>query len=225
MRACRWLVLSVATLWLCGVAANATALPSATAAAPDTALDRFLNGLQNLQCEFTQETRDARGKLVESGQGRLVVQRPGRFRWEFRANGSAADGGQLMIADGKNLWFYERELAQVTVRAAAAALGATPIVLLSGTTSEIQAAFSIAKLASRDGLERVAIVPRTNAGDFSRAEIDFKGQVLTMMEINDKLGQSVRMKFSKAALNKPLSAALLTFVVPPGVDLIGTALH
>jgi outer membrane lipoprotein carrier protein len=219
MRAYSWLVSSIATTWLFGVAATGTA------AAPDTALDRFLNGLQNLQSEFTQETRDARGKLVESGKGQLVVQRPGRFRWEFRANGSAADGGQLMIADGKNLWFYERELAQVTVREATAALGATPVVLLSGTTSDIQSAFSITKIPSRDGLERVAIVPRNSAADFSRAEIGFKGQVLTTMEISDKLGQSVRMKFNKAARNKPLSAALLTFVVPPGVDVIGTAVH
>ena len=223
MHARSWLVLGVATTWLYGVAAVTDA--AAVAAAPDTALDRFLSGLQNLQSEFTQETRDARGNLVESGKGQLIVQRPGRFRWEFRANGSAAEGGQLMIADGKNLWFYERELAQVTVREATAALGATPVVLLSGTTSEIQSAFAITRLANRDGLERVAIVPRSNAADFSRAEIGFKGQVLATMEINDKLGQSVRMKFSKVARNKTVSATLLTFAVPPGVDVIGTALH
>jgi outer membrane lipoprotein carrier protein len=214
----RW-ILGAASMWLYGVAAIAAA------ARPDTALDRFLGGLQNLQSEFTQETRDARGKLVESGKGQLVVQRPGRFRWEFQANGSAADGGQLMIADGKNLWFYERELAQVTVREAAAALGATPVVLLSGTASEIQAAFTITRLASRDGLERVAIMPRNSSADFSRAEIGFKGQALATMEINDKLGQSVRMKFNKAIRNKPLAATMLAFVVPHGVDVIGTALH
>ncbi len=218
MHARRWLVLNVAMTWLYGVTV-------AVAAAPETALDRFLDGLQNLQTEFTQETRDARGKLVESGKGQLVVQRPGRFRWEFRANVSAVDGGQLMIADGKNLWFYERELAQVTVREATAALGATPVVLLSGTASEVQAAFSIERLASRDGLERVVITPRDNAADFSRAEIGFKGQTLATMEINDKLGQSVRMTFTKALRNKPLAATRLTFVVPPGVDVIGTALH
>ena len=218
MHAHRWLILGAASTWLYGVAAIAAA------ATPDTALDRFLGGLQNLQSEFTQETRDARGKLVESGKGQLVVQRPGRFRWEFRANGSSADGGQLMIADGKNLWFYERELAQVTVREATAALGATPVVLLSGTASEIQATFTISRLANRDGLERVAIVPRNSSADFSRAEIGFKGQILATMEINDKLGQSVRMKFTRAIRNKPLAAALLSFVVPPGVDVIGTAL-
>jgi outer membrane lipoprotein carrier protein len=219
MNARAWLAVSAAVACLCGVAG------AGGAATPANALERYLTGLQSLQSEFTQETLDARGKLVESGKGQLVVQRPGRFRWEFRANGSSADGGQLMIADGKNLWFYERELAQVTVRESIAALGATPVVLLSGTASEIQAAFTISRLASRDGLERVAIVPRSSAADFSRAEIGFKGQALVTMEINDKLGQSLRMKFSKAARNRPLAAALLTFVLPPGVDVIGTAVH
>jgi outer membrane lipoprotein carrier protein len=210
---------SAALIWLCGNAC-AVGVP-----APDTALDRYLNGLQSLQSEFTQETRDARGKLVESGRGQLIVQRPGRFRWEFRAAGSATDGGQLMVADGRNLWFYERELAQVTVRESGAALGATPVVLLSGTASEVRAAFTVSRLANRDGLERVAIVPRDSAADFTRAEIGFKGATLAVMEISDKLGQSVRMRFSKAVRNKAVAPPMLTFVVPPGVDVIGTVLH
>ena len=37
-----------------------------------------------------------------------------------------------MVADGKNLWFYDRDLEQVSVKAADAALTATPASLLSG---------------------------------------------------------------------------------------------
>ena len=38
----------------------------------------------------------------------------------------AAQSPQLMVADGKNLWFYDRDLEQVSVKAAASALTATP---------------------------------------------------------------------------------------------------
>ena len=37
-----------------------------------------------------------------------------------------------MVADGTNLWFYDRDLEQVTVKPADAALSATPAMLLSG---------------------------------------------------------------------------------------------
>ena len=100
-----------------------------------TALDRYLDGLNSLRTAFTQTVTDARGHETEAGSGTLMVQRPGRFRWDYqpRAREPGADGaavpaeragaaataaqrGQLLVADGKNLWFYDRELAQVTVK-------------------------------------------------------------------------------------------------------------
>ena len=188
-----------------------------------TPLDRFLEGLASLQTDFVQQTLNASGRKLESGKGQLVVQRPGQFRWEYKANGSAADGGQLLVADGRNLWFYERDLSQVTVRDAREALSATPITLLSGSSTDVQLAFAVSQLPDRDGLEWVAIVPRNSAGDFSRAEIGFRGRVLMAMEVTDKLGQQVQMSFSHTLRNKRVPAAMLTFKVPAGVDQIGVA--
>jgi len=215
MRPCQRIF--IAALALCAVTA-------ALAAGVDSALDRYLAGLQSLQADFSQEARDVHGKLVERGKGHLVIQRPGRFRWEFKADGVDGDGGQLMVADGRNLWFYERELAQVTVRDAASALGATPVVLLSGTSSDIESAFTVRSAGSGGGLERVEIIPHAIAADFSRAEIGFRGAVLASMDISNKLGQTVHMNFTHVERNRALAPGLLDFVVPPGVDVIGTAL-
>ena len=46
---------------------------------------------------------------------------------------AARAAGQLMVCDGKNLWFLDRDLQQVTVKPVDAALSATPAMLLSGT--------------------------------------------------------------------------------------------
>ncbi|MCW5570911.1 MAG: outer-membrane lipoprotein carrier protein LolA, partial [Steroidobacteraceae bacterium] len=64
----------------------------ATATVPATALDRFLDGLKTLRAEFSQRVTDARGATVQEGVGSLVVERPGRFRWEVRPAG--AEGSQ-----------------------------------------------------------------------------------------------------------------------------------
>jgi outer membrane lipoprotein carrier protein len=200
-------------------------LLAATANAADDPLARYLAGLVTLQADFAQTTTDARGKQVESGKGRLLVQRPGRFRWEYRAQAAGDDGGQVLVADGRNLWFYERDLAQVTVRDVAEALEATPVVLLSGTAAEVDAAFAIAAAPRRDGLDWVSVTPRAQGGDFSRAELGFRNGALMSMQISDKLGQTVLLRFTHSARNTPIAPAELQFTPPGGVDVIGTALH
>lgn len=196
-----------------GVAATSSAV---------TALDRYLAGLRTLRAEFTQTVTDARGKSLESGSGKLLVQRPGKFRWDYAARGAGANEGQLLVADGRSLWFLERDLAQVTVKPVDEALSATPMVLLSGSPEQLAAAFVIAAGARRDSLEWTVVTPRNSAADFSRAELGFRGGTLQRMVISDKLGQTVTLEFSRSTRNGPVKPDELVFVPPTGVDVIGT---
>ena len=205
--------------------ALAMLLLAATANAAGDPLARYLAGLVTLQADFAQTTTDAHGKQVESGKGRLLVQRPGRFRWEYRAQGSGDEGGQVLVADGRNLWFYERDLAQVTVRDVAEALEATPVVLLSGSAAEVSAAFEISVAPRSDGVDWVTVTPRTQGGDFARAALGFRNGSLLNMQISDKLGQVVQLRFTRSVRNTPIAATELQFTPPAGVDVIGTVLH
>jgi outer membrane lipoprotein carrier protein len=202
--------------WL-GLAALLLA-PLATAAEP-TALDRFLDGLTSLRAEFTQSTLDAAGKAVDEGSGKLLVRRPGRFRWEYTAR---AAGAQLLVADGLNLWFYDRDLEQATVKPAAAALGATPIVLLSGTPAELHAAFDLEPGPPHDGLGWVVVTPKSTSADFARAELGFRAAQLAVLVVHDRLGQQVTLQFTRSERNAAVAEAELQFKPPAGVDLIGT---
>ncbi len=126
-----------------------------------TALDTWLAGLKSLRTQFTQTTKDSQGHQTDQASGELLVLRPGRFRWESHddagpAAGSApssaatADSGQVLIADGRNVWFYDRDLQQVTVKPVDAALSATPIMLLSGG-AEVRKAFEITRCRIKGG--------------------------------------------------------------------------
>jgi outer membrane lipoprotein carrier protein len=184
-----------------------------------TALDHYLDGLTSLRAEFTQSTVDAAGKSADEGSGKLLVRRPGRFRWEYTAR---AAGVQLLVADGTNLWFYDRELAQATVKPAAAALGATPIVLLSGTPAELHAAFDLKPGAARDGLGWVVVTPKSASADFASAELGFRGAQLAVLVVRDRLGQQVTLQFMRSERNAAVAEAELQFKPPAGVDVIGT---
>jgi outer membrane lipoprotein carrier protein len=185
-----------------------------------TALDRYLDGLTSWRASFTESIVDARGKKVGSGKGLLLLQRPGRFRWEL-APDDGAESGQLLIADGRNLWFLDRDLQQVTVKPMDAALSQTPAMLLSGA-GKVREAFAVSDAGERDGLSWVRVVPRQAEADFRFAQLGFKGNDLRRMVLEDKLGQKATLSFEGALRNAPVDPAALVFVTPPGVDVIGT---
>ncbi len=225
-RPCRVPVWAVAAL----AAAGVTALTMA-AAAPGTALERYLNGLDSLSAAFTQTVTDGHGTQVDAGSGQLLVLRPGRFRWDYTPNsvGSKSGGqgkepelGQVLVADGRNLWFYDRELAQVTVKPVEVALSATPIMLLSGSSAQLHDSFEISGEGAHDGLDWVGVRPRSSEADFSHAALGFAGERLARMVVKDRLGQTVELDFSHTERNAHIDAKALQFVPPAGADVIGT---
>lgn len=208
-------------LLLAAAAACAVFLPSPAHGA-GTALDRFLDGLSSLRTGFTQTLTDSRGRRVEAVRGTLVVQRPGRFRWEVRPVGSASDAPtQVMVADGRNVWFHDLELEQVTVRPSGSALTATPAMLLSGA-GDLDAAFVVSSAGRAEGLEWVRVRPRRADAEFREARLGFAGEELRRMELEDRLGQKASLRFEGGRRNAPVDPAELRFTPPAGVDLLGT---
>ena len=194
--------------------------PAALAATSNsTTLDRFLDGLASLRTQFSQVVVDATGKQLETGQGTLLVRRPGRFRWEYTPLGG---GAQLLVADGANLWFYDRELQQATVKPAAAALTATPVMLLSGAAAELRAAFTVVDVAGHGSLSWVLVTPRSAAAEFASAELGFRGTQLVRLVIHDRLNQTDTLSFTDSARGARIADAELRFTPPAGVDVIGT---
>src|SRR5215469_10234671 len=215
---------------------------SATSQAP-TPLDRYLKNLKTLRVSFLQTVADAQGSEVGRSTGTLIVERPGKFRWDIHpqstAQGAAAGqaapaqgagaaqanapgSGQLMVSDGRNLWYLDRDLQQVTVRPMTAAMSATPAMLLSGTV-DVNQHFTESSAGKRDGLDWVYVEPRSTEADFKSALFGFDAKgTLQRMILEDKLGQIVTIIFQDVEVNVPVPAAGLTFTPPSGADVIGT---
>jgi outer membrane lipoprotein carrier protein len=198
-------------------------------AATRTALDAYLTSLKTLRAEFSQTVNDGRGEPVQQAQGKLVIVRPGKFRWELtpqntgNGSGSVADTPQLMISDGKNLWFYDADLEQVSVKPAAAALTATPASLLSGD-GNFHDVFRATNAGKRDGLAWVKVVPIGADADFREVQVGFasSGSELRRMVLKDKLGQTVTLDFRTSVRNQPVADGEVSFTPPAGADVIGT---
>ena len=145
-RSARALLLALLANVALGAAANGVTL-----------LDKYLDGLQTLRANFSQSLTDSHGREIDHGSGTLIVSRPGKLRWELQ--GVKQGAGELMVSDGKNVWFYDRDLQQVSVKPVDAALSGTPAMLLSGAV-DVQKNFILKDAGQHDGLDWVAVEPR-----------------------------------------------------------------
>ncbi|MEO8314883.1 MAG: outer membrane lipoprotein chaperone LolA [Pseudomonadota bacterium] len=200
-------------------AAMLSAAGSVLAAGSGTRLDGYLAGLTTWSADFKQSVQDTRGKQAGAGRGRLIIVRPGRFRWESAPDG-AADGVQLLVADGCNLWFLDRDLDQATVKSQKNEFLQSPAMLLAGG-ADIQTSFSVQSNGRRDGLDWVRALPKDKQSDFREALFGFDDKALVRLVIIDKLGQRSTLEFSDVKRNAPVDAKLTEFTLPAGVDLIG----
>jgi len=201
---------------------TALALQASTAwaATDSTLLDRYLTGLQSLRASFTQTLADSHGKELDRARGTLLVLRPGKFRWEL--DGADEAGGQLMVADGRNVWFFDRDLEQVTVKPADAALSATPAMLLSGT-ADVRENFTLMDAGKREGLDWLLVEPKRSEADFRSALLGFAPSgALQRMIVEDKLGQTATLLFEQSQRNARVSPEEVSFTPPKNADVIGT---
>jgi outer membrane lipoprotein carrier protein len=185
-------------------------------ASPTTDVEKYLNGLASWSADFEQTIDDGHGNVLRSAAGRLYLQRPGKFRWDY-----SQPSEQLVLADGKQIWFYDKDLAQANVRDMDTSLASTPASLLSGSAS-VGTQFNVTALPPSAGLQWFQLIPKHSDTDFQLVRIGFnKSGELASMFLADKLNQITQLTFSNSKRNDKFAPDLFSFVPPPGVDVIG----
>ena len=180
--------------------------------------DRY-GALRDLSAAFVQESRVASLGRTRTRAGRLFFQAPGRMRWEY-------DGPepQLIVADGKQLWFHRPERRQVVVQPMDAAFTRqTPLLFLLGR-GDFAAEFTWdeRELApGAGGLVSVALRPRIEAPDLSRLVLEVGGGCrLVGTIVEDAFGNVTHLVFSGERANTGLDAGLFRFDPPKGTDVV-----
>ena len=90
-------------------------------------LKSFMRNARTVRADFSQTVLDKSRNIVQTTSGAMQFERPGKFRWIYEKPYE-----QLIVGDGERIWFYDRDLAQVTVRKLDAAIGSSPAALLAG---------------------------------------------------------------------------------------------
>ena len=178
-------------------------------------LDDALASLDNLTADFKQTVLDDDKKIVQQSSGKVAIQRPGKFSWIY-----TTPYEQQIIADGKELWIYDVDLDQVTVKPMTAGLASAPIMILM-RNSKLGSEFNISEVGQRKFLYWVELEPKSQDMDYNKVYIGIEDGVVKAMELRDKFGQSTQIVFENLRLNVVHNPKTFKFVPPEGVDVFG----
>jgi outer membrane lipoprotein carrier protein len=176
--------------------------------------------LRDLTATFAQESRVASLGRPRSRAGRLFFQTPGRMRWEYDA-----PDPQVIVADGRQLWFYRSERRQAVVQPLDAAFSRqTPLLFLFGR-GDFAAEFTWEErelVPGAGGLLTLELRPRVDAPDLARLvlEVDPAGCRLAGTVVEDAFGNRTRLTFSAERADSGLDAALFRFKPPRGTEVV-----
>ena len=176
---------------------------------------------QQLRTPKANESQDKGLKVVRQTQGHFAFQRPGRFVWDTQKPFE-----QKLIADGKQLILWDKDLNQATFRPAGQALTSTPAAILFGESS-LDQHFDLIDGEDRLGMKWVALTPKkdpnTKGGNdlpYTKISIGMANGLPKALELMDGLGSVVLVTLDKIQLNVTLPANRFNFTPPVGAEVL-----
>ncbi len=167
----------------------------------ETAAERLnsaLKNLDNLTADFKQTVLDDEKQVVQQSSGQLAIQRPGKFSWIYKTPYE-----QQIVADGSELWIYDVDLDQVTVKPMDSGLATAPIMILM-KQNEIGEEFTVSEIGQRKFLYWVELEPNSKDLEYTQVYIGLQDGQVKAMELRDNFGQSTQIVFENLFLYIPV---------------------
>ncbi|MDI1309611.1 MAG: outer membrane lipoprotein chaperone LolA [Methylotenera sp.] len=190
-------------------------LPFAAQADGVSSLKKFYENTHAVKADFHQIVTDKQGQKIQEVFGEMQLKRPNKFKWNYHKPYE-----QQIISDGKQVWLYDTELAQVSVRELSKALGSSPAALLAGGDS-LDKNFNLVNAFRKDGLDWVSTNPKDSDTGFNQILLAFKNDVLQEMDMIDSFGHQTKILFSNVVHNPVIDPKTFLFKAPQGVDVVG----
>jgi outer membrane lipoprotein carrier protein len=185
----------------------------AQAEAPINQLKTFLAHSKTLTASFKQVLFDKNKNPKQTSTGLFFLSRPGKFRWSYQSPFI-----QEIVSNSGKIWFYDKDIEQVTIKKMDKSIGSTPALLLSGEIN-LETKFTLESQGEDEGLSWIKLIPKDKETSFQYILIGLEGKKLGGMELYDNFGQLTRIYFSNTKINPFISNDKFVFTVPKGTDV------
>ena len=178
-------------------------------------LEQFLAKTDSMSSRFQQKLVDQYGFLLQQSAGTLMMQRPGKFRWDY-----ILPYPQNIISNGKKIWMYDSELEQVNIRPYDQVLATSPVNLLD-KKQKLEVEFIVEAMPSDEHQQWVKLLPRNTESDFKEMQVGMQNGNIKTMRFIDNFLQQTEIEFEQLIVNPQFNDTQFEFVAPEGTDVVG----
>ena len=180
-------------------------------------LQAYVNNLKTFSADFEQIQPDEAVFAINKSAGHFQLNRPGQLVWQY-----TTPTPQKIVIDGVNLWVFDEDLDQVTVRPIEDIKGDIPLswILYS---ENIEDKFTILDAGHRNGMDWYNLTPK-NSTYFQSIEVGMKEGEMAEVWMYQTADNITKVRFYNIESNLVIPLKNFQFHVPEGVDLVGEAL-
>ncbi|NIO07487.1 MAG: hypothetical protein GTO40_05575 [Deltaproteobacteria bacterium] len=186
--------------------------------------DSILEALQkryettvDFKADFQQITELKTLNRTMKALGKVYFRRPGKMLWRYQE-----PKGQVILADGKYLYYYEPEEKQVIKsRLSKAFLSDTPLSFMLGI-GDLKRDFNGSLIRTDVDHYVVQLVPKEELGGVGQLRLGVTKDKFDILwaEIEDAVGNVTTIRFSDLQREVGLGDSLFRLEVPDDVDII-----
>lgn len=188
---------------------------SALGASKDVeALANKLKNLNSMEADFVQISIDGKGLRVQELEGKAKLKRPNLMYWKTQEPFE-----QLMISNGKKIWFYEKDLEQVSIKKLDNRSSSTPLLVLFEDVKKLGESFLV-EYRKKGGIETFILEPKTKDTLFETLTLTYINSRLSKIILSDSLNQKTLINLRNAKFNLAFKNSEFEFKIPAGVDVI-----
>jgi outer membrane lipoprotein carrier protein len=173
---------------------------------------------EDFKANFVQESMVKSLGKKQVSEGTVSFKKPGKMRWNYQK-----PFRQEIISDGKTLWNYRVEDKQVMVgQMSQAVQGKVPSTFLAGL-GNLQRDFQARWVKEPSASEpySLELTPQDIQGSLEKLFllVDRESYQILQARIQDVMGNTTQISFSKIQFGNRLPDSLFTFTPPKGVEV------
>jgi len=173
--------------------------------------------VRDLKARFVQKVTYKTIGRMQKDEGTVKFKKPDKMKWEYIS-------GQLVISDGKRIWFYMPDEKRVMTADLKTAFSTqTPSNFLSGM-GKLTEDFNISIKSSQKGMVCLNLDPKTSIENLKELVIcvDRKDFLVRTSTVVDNLGNETEIEFKEIEMNRGIDDREFEFKIPQGVEVIET---
>ncbi|WMY96558.1 MAG: outer membrane lipoprotein chaperone LolA [Arsenophonus sp.] len=166
-----------------------------------------LNKINSFYANFIQNVISIDGNIIQEGKGELWIKRPNLFHWHL-----TSPDENFLIADGKNLWFYNPLIKQVTISLLKETMVNTPFILITRKNAIDWKSYHVIQNDNKFILKG-----KKNNQFFFSITIKLNGTIQEFSTVEEN-GQKISYNFKRQALNN-IDKKKFQFIPPKDVTI------